>query len=329
MAWEKETLQFSVVVCTFNRLSLLKESIESLLAQDFRVSSFQIIIVDNNSSDGTRDYAVALAEQGRVDYVFEQSQGLARARNSALQVARGRYIAYFDDDAKAPANWLSVAQSIVETEAAPGIFGGPYYPFYQEAKPRWFKDRYGSRSFGESPRYLEEGEYLSGSNIFIERRLLNELGAFATDLGMRGSELGYAEESELQHRYRQEKDPGRIFYHPELFVYHLVAKQKTTLSWTFRSMYSRGKARYRVLGDSAITPFKGPLGLGGTLAAMFARITLFLLELPFAFAARKRADYPFFQNYLFEKSSRHIFQLGALSARLKELTNPSGARAEQ
>ncbi len=149
----KKTL-FSIVICTHNRAELAQAAIQSVLQQDFPADLYELLIVDNASTDETAQMVQAFCERyPHARYVFEPKIGLSNARNRGWQEGRGEYIGYLDDDAKAGPHWLATAHQVAET-LRPLAFGGPYYPFYHSQKPAWFKDEYGSHTFGDQPRFL-------------------------------------------------------------------------------------------------------------------------------------------------------------------------------
>src|SRR5207302_9381358 len=90
---------YSVVVPTFNRARNISTILESLLAQDTDLP-YEIIVVDNNSSDETG--AVTRVHEARGDgklrYIFQREQGLSLARNAGIAAAKGEVIAFVDDD---------------------------------------------------------------------------------------------------------------------------------------------------------------------------------------------------------------------------------------
>src|SRR5215813_5826726 len=98
---------FSVVICTYNRLDHLVNSVESALHQTIDAANYEVIVVDNCSTDGTAEAIQKLiGEHPNLRYLYETRLGLANARNSGWQAAQGTYVAFLDDDAKAENNWL-------------------------------------------------------------------------------------------------------------------------------------------------------------------------------------------------------------------------------
>lgn len=86
----------SVIVTTFNRVALLAETVASILAQSY--TDFELIIVDNMSEDGTAEYVTALSDP-RIRYFRNPNHGVIAAnRNFGIRQAKGRYIAFCDDD---------------------------------------------------------------------------------------------------------------------------------------------------------------------------------------------------------------------------------------
>ena len=110
-------------------------------------------------------------------------QGLSHARNRGWKEAKGKYVGYIDDDAKAPPQWVSVAQKVIEN-MKPAAFGGGYRAYYDSPKPNWWKDEYRSHIPGKEARILEEDKYLSGGNLFFRLSLLQKLGGFDPNFGM-------------------------------------------------------------------------------------------------------------------------------------------------
>lgn len=152
----------SVILCTYNRADLLATALQTLCEQSLDKREYEVIVVDNNSADETRQVAEAFCrDYANVRYVFETRQGLSHARNRGWREARGEYVAYTDDDCKLPSQWLAVAKQVIE-EISPGVLGGPYFAFYNTPKPRWFKDSYGSRDLGDQARALTTSEFLVG-----------------------------------------------------------------------------------------------------------------------------------------------------------------------
>lgn len=287
---------------------MLKRALESLVRQTLDKTLYEIIVVDNNSSDNTRLEVERFSNVDAVRYVFEKQQGLSYARNRGWQEARGEYIAYIDDDCTVPSQWLAVANEIID-KLTPGMFGGPYLASYDAPKPKWFKDSYGSHVQGNKARFLAKHEYLDGGNMFIRQSLLEKAGGFDVAWGMSGNKLGYAEETVLQNLIRSTMPEERIYYDPSLEVYHLVHSDKMSLRWRFIHCFIDGRYSSRVWPQYHISPIWIISRTMQQLAALVSDLTLKMV-----FRDRKR--YPFPQNFLFEEAFRHVQALGTLYEQL-------------
>lgn len=297
----------SVVICTYNRADLLRGVLQSLCTQILESSRYEVVVVDNNSTDGT----CAVAREFRLRYpnvshYVEQQQGLSHARNLGLEVARGEFVAYIDDDARVPERYLAVAEEVIQC-LGPAVFGGPYFAFYNSSsKPRWFKDAYGSHFQGEEARILGPNEFLHGGNFIIRRSLAQKLGGFNPTLGMSGRRIAYGEETALIQAMRASMPEEIIYYEPRLYVYHLVSPWKMTIRGAMRQRFADGRYSYRVFrGDHAQVRRKFLLLLE-TLGALI----VFCADFAWALVGRNRCRYPYVQNYLYEHSLRYIRILG-------------------
>jgi len=300
--------RISVVVCTYNRAGLLRGLLPTLCEQSADPSDYEVIVVDNNSSDRTPDVVTGFCSRFRnVHYVCESRRGLSHARNRGWRESRGRYVAYVDDDARVPQTWIASATKVIDA-VDPAVVGGPYYPFYDSPKPKWFKDAYASSALGNKARVLDAFEFLSGSNFMVRREVLERLGGFDPRLGMAGSTVGYGEETELQKRMRREMPGEAIHYEPALYVRHRVSADKMTMRWMARHYFVAGRFVYHVFG-----PMRGCGEGGWALCREAARaLGAFSTELARAVLWRDRRRYPYFQNHLCERVLPHLETLGRI-----------------
>ncbi|MDT8273374.1 MAG: glycosyltransferase family 2 protein [Desulfomonilia bacterium] len=239
----ENTLRLSVIVCTYNRASILMECLESLANQSAAPKDYEVIVVDNNSTDDTRAQVfqfVSTRENFRL--VAESQQGLSSARNRGWHEAKAEWIAYIDDDALAPGNFVERILFIIDTSDF-DCFGGRYVPWYKYGKPGWYRDEYGSSSIDQSHVGILGRGSLSGGVMVIRKSVLNHLDGFPPFLGMNGDIISYGEETYLQSRI---SDEGyRIGYDPDLVIEHLVPIHKTHVTWLLSSAFRRGKVSWK------------------------------------------------------------------------------------
>jgi glucosyl-dolichyl phosphate glucuronosyltransferase len=314
-------ISISVVVCTYNRADLLRTALESLCNQDIDRSLYEIIIVDNNSTDDTRSVVEGFTDHGNVQYIFEKKPGPSHARNAGWKQARGEYVGFFDDDAKAPENWLTVADRIIR-DTSPDIFGGPYFPYYTSERPAWFKEEYESFRPWSEPRILAVTEHLCGTNIFFRRSLLEMSGGFDAMLGPHGDVMGYGEETALMITIRNRKPDAEVLYDPALYVFHLVRPDKMKIGWILHNLFIAGQYfNYVLLGRNTTLLQKGK-----ALVRFFIFATLIPADCVYGLIFRKRARYPYFYNYFYEHTSFYVRGLGVSYERIAQRIRKRNSR---
>lgn len=240
----------SIVICTYNRMDMLLHVLKSLLTQHEKTDLFNIIVVDNNSSDNTKELVKEYQVQMRnLEYIFENTQGLSHARNRGCNESQSLYIAYLDDDAKAPPEYVSRCLSIIRNYE-PDIFGGPILPFFTDKKPSWFRDEYEIRQYASKTGFSNDCQ-ISGSNFVIKRSILIDLGLFDTDLGMKGEINAYGEERKILEEYRRiwKKASQKVYYDLDLYVFHHVPAYKMNLFYMIKRKYAGGKTVLRILKE--------------------------------------------------------------------------------
>jgi glucosyl-dolichyl phosphate glucuronosyltransferase len=228
----------SIIICTYNRLPLLKKMIDSIRPQLPADYPLEVLIVDNNSSDGTADYVRGLRLQDETfQYVLETKQGLSHARNGGASAAKHDFLFYADDDAFLSPGFL---RNMGEALGAhdPDMFGGPVFPDYVDPKPDWFPESLEIRRKAET-----SGVYthvtLSGSSFGIRRSVLQRIGGFNPQFGMTGKRPGMLEERLAIEAYRRITPPAeqKVYYSVESFVYHYTPASRMRLGFQLRRIY--------------------------------------------------------------------------------------------
>jgi glycosyltransferase involved in cell wall biosynthesis len=270
----------TIAICTYNHKELAVRALRSALEQVPPGISVEILVVDNNSNDGTKraceDVLSGGAASARV--VVEENVGLSHARNRAYLDASGEYVAYIDDDAYLGDEWVDRALSIID-KLRPDVFGGSILPFYDDDKPKWVTDDIATRRLAVEAREMVFGETLSGSNMVFRGALLRTSGGFLPDYGMSGAKVNVGEETELQMRLWASDAASRWYFDPALAVYHLFATSKTHPRYRLRRSYAEGKA-YAMLSLSLSGESRLVFAAKATAKAM-ARVAIAIAKLPF------------------------------------------------
>ena len=232
----------SVVICTYNREDLIVGCLDSLKNQSADYSMFEVLVIDNNSTDKTYKLVENFAHLPNLRLVLERNQGLSNTRNRGIKEARFEYIAFLDDDARAHPDYIKNARRLIlHPDRLIDCLGGPILPFYTTPKPDWFKDKYETRRLGAREEFLIIGQSFSGSNMIWRRNLLNELGGFDPDFEVTGNNLILGEETALFDQLWKTRKPVLLFS-PNLLVFHWVSPDKFNIKYRIKRALAIGQA---------------------------------------------------------------------------------------
>jgi glycosyltransferase involved in cell wall biosynthesis len=236
-------MKLSIIICTYNRIELLKKVLDTLTKQIVS-KPFELLVINNNSTDNTESVVLELVkENNQVKYFNEANQGLSFARNHGVRQSIGEWVLFIDDDAL-PEDDLFDKLNPYLTQTNHLIVGGHYSAWYYYGKKKWSKDKYYSNYPTITKKTFCNGNnFLSGGILLIHKSIFLKVGYFDTELGMIGNKIGYSEETEFQLRLR--KTEVQLLYDPEIKVRHVVAKQKLHLKWFFISKKSLADALYK------------------------------------------------------------------------------------
>jgi glycosyltransferase involved in cell wall biosynthesis len=284
---------FSVVICSYNRREHVLASVESALGQTLSSDLYEVIVVDNCSTDGTAEAIAGLVDHHHnLRYIYEARLGLGTARNTGWRAGHGTYVAFLDDDARAENNWLETAQGLIERNPLNlRCVGGPIHPFYTSPTPDWWLDSYEIRTRGDVQRHLRQGESFSGSNMIWLKDALELYGGFDESAGMKGTRLGMGEETALFRDVWEGEEAPVFLYSPDLRVYHWVPPEKMTMGYILKRAAANGQFE----ADFALAHNAHRAGrlrlVGATLRTLAVEVPTVLL---------KRRHYRTTQNWYFE-----------------------------
>jgi glucosyl-dolichyl phosphate glucuronosyltransferase len=247
-------LKISVVICTYNRANILGVAVESVAVQSLPESlTWEIVVVDNNSSDQTRQVVESLQRRypDRIRYVFEPQQGISHARNAGIREARGEIIAYIDDDETASMDWLQNLTANLHTGEWAGA-GGRIIPQLNFSLPDWLsmKSRIAIGPLVAFDRGLEAGQLKDppfSANMAFSKAVFDQFGGFRTDLGRIGKSMISNEDTEFGRRVMA---AGlRLRYEPSALTYHPVEQSRLKKKYFLEWWYYKGRSDVRELGN--------------------------------------------------------------------------------
>jgi glycosyltransferase involved in cell wall biosynthesis len=215
--------EISVVVCTQNRASMLRGALASLYDLAAEGFGYEIVVVDNGSTDETQQVIAAAAAQARhpLRGIYEAEKGIVPARNRGIREAQGRWIAFFDDDQLAEPRWLAeLYRGALEKRCR--VVGGAVELLFPQACTRRLDPTVrmllGEAKHGEQP--LPYGGRLTPGcgNLMIERTVFDEVGVFLRTVSGRG------EDTDLFSRIERAGISG--WYFPSAIVQHITPPER-------------------------------------------------------------------------------------------------------
>ncbi|NEQ04736.1 MAG: glycosyltransferase family 2 protein [Moorea sp. SIO4E2] len=224
----------SAIICTHNREQYLGAAIDSVLQQDF--ADYEVIVVDNASSDRTRNIVDQRLDNSRLNYVYEPVLGLSVARNTGAATARAAILAYLDDDAVATPRWLKTIYEAYQSNEKLAIAGGKVTLLWPDGitSPSWLSPdlagNLGAYDLGDSLIQIQNpGLTPRGLNYSIRRTFLEKIGGFDVNLGRVGKNLLSNEELHMTELALQ--DGWQVAYLPDALVAHNVAPERINKRW--------------------------------------------------------------------------------------------------
>ncbi len=205
----------SAIICTRNRAASLERTLQTMVKLDLAgITEFELVIVDNGSSDATRSVIEAFEADAPfpIRYLSELRPGLSAARNSGLAMAGGALILLTDDDCLVPANWAQVGVGLLELEPLQVIGGRVdlHNPAHLQVSIR-------TGLVGKTASPVEVFGFVIGANMAFGRAVVDKIGLFDVRLGA-GTRLHAAEDTEFAYRALINGIPVR--YDPSFVVRH-------------------------------------------------------------------------------------------------------------
>ena len=237
----------SVCICTYNRCQRLRSALESVLGQQADRVRFEVIVVDNNSTDETKQVVDSLVRLGHsnLQYVFEGRQGLSYARNAAVALAGSPLVAFTDDDVRVAPDWVSTIKRVFDEHPEAAWLGGKVLPCWPSPPPLWLTpEQWGPLALadhGDLPFYTSDRRQtpLVGANLAVRRDVLAQCGGFAPRLQRVQDSIGSMEDHELQMRLWRANRKG--LYVPELVVFSDVAADRLLKKYHRRWHFGHGR----------------------------------------------------------------------------------------
>jgi len=248
-------LDATVLIPTYNRAALLDETLRYLRRVEVNPARrWEVIVVDNNSTDDTRVVVERQAGDFQVPlrYLHEPQQGRSCALNAGIAAARGDIVVMTDDDVRVDEGWLEAACSALLEPEDPAVAyaGGPVVPIWETAPPDWLDltrgDLWGTiaiQDHGSRPFVYDDAQKVPlGANMAARRSLFDRVGGFRTDLGRSAGRVVMGQEvPELLMRARTAGMRG--LYVPAMRVQHHIPARRLERKYFRRWWFGKGVSR--------------------------------------------------------------------------------------
>ncbi len=242
----------SIIIPTFNRADSLAIAIKSFVAQKFPSDKFEILVVDNDSTDNTKqivEMAIANQTEHHIHYIYEPEPGLLSGRHRGAIDAKGNILIFVDDDIQADVNWLkAIESSFIDTSVQ--IVGGRNLPNYEVEPPEWLEWFWQSHpygqicgqlsllDFGEQVREIDPN-YVWGLNFSIRKKALFELRGFHPDSIPKHLQH-FQGDGESGLTLKAKKLGYKAIYQPRALVFHQVPKERMTYEYFEQRCFFQG-----------------------------------------------------------------------------------------
>jgi len=244
-------IDISIIVPTLNRSAFLKEALQSILNQDFPKHRYEIIVIDNGSTDETKPVFDSLqkANEVQMSYFAEVKPGLHIGRHRGAKEARADILVFVDDDVIAIPSWLSCIWEAFQGSDAV-LVGGNNLPDYECDPPGWLHHLWIQCQYGKYLSLLSlihfnigyqeiPPWFIYGCNFSISRKILFEAGGFHPD-GMPTELIRYRGDGESHVSHFIAKHHLKAYFHPGATLYHRVPSSRMTREYFCRRSFYQG-----------------------------------------------------------------------------------------
>ena len=225
----------SIIICTYNRKEYLPKCLLHLKEQNCKASEFEIVIINNNSTDDTDQICKEFYDSNpnlNITYAIEENPGLSHARNRGITEAKGELFCFIDDDGYAIPEYVSIISDFgMNPEYNEYMaFGGKVIPCYNPGKnPQWISPYISGLvsevNLGDKVKPFTK-KYPAGCNMIFRKSFFERHGGFNTDLHTRGDDKYIF--------YKLKEEGYKILYIPQLEVQHFIDDYRLEKSFIIR-----------------------------------------------------------------------------------------------
>lgn len=296
------SFDYTVAICTHNHANKLLDTLQAIETLDEPDSPWELLVIDNASTDGTADAIKAFllsSRLGSVRVVYESKLGVANARNRAICEAHGQYVIFIDDDETPDRAWLVTMVRAIRQWKPDAIGGRIEVDFRSDNRPKWLSDELlgflGGLNHGTDECRLKsiDTKIFTGNSAF-KKSSVEEIGYFDAELGRRGSRNHGGEDTDMY--IRLIRGDYEVIWLPTAVIYHRIEKEKLKRRYFLELHYRQGFQEGRTArGLSSRIP---PVYLFGQLYRAFSAVIRQWLKDGIDSTIRKQMNVAYFLGYI-------------------------------
>lgn len=233
-------IKFSIIICVFNAVPRLQKTLEHLASIEYPSDFMEVIIVDNNSSDGSAEFAEKIWNSCNpsvsLKIVRETQQGLSSARKRGIFESRFDYLVFCDDDNWLDSQYLMIANDTLSNNKSIGVLGGQGLPVTDaDGFPNWFYTYSGGYAVGVQA--MKSGDisgrgFVWGAGAVMRRDLLVAIFSAGYELllsGRIGEKLAAGDDCEMCKWFLLAN--YRLWYEENMIFRHFISRERLTTDY--------------------------------------------------------------------------------------------------
>jgi glycosyltransferase involved in cell wall biosynthesis len=276
--------RLSIIIPTYNRAYYLKNLILKIINDNLNTLDFEILVIDNNSSDNTKEVVLECKKQfsTEIKYFFEPKQGLHEGRHRGLRESNSDILIFIDDDIEPNKLWLtSIFNAFKNPEVV--LVGGRVIPKFKNNYPKWMKHFWdldsrdeqtlGTLSLVDLGNEIKEisPHFVFGCNFAVRKNLLLETSGFHPD-GFPEKLIMYRGDGETFVSEYISIKGYKTLYTPDAMIYHIIPTSRCTIKYFCKRAFNQG------ISDSYTQIRSGIISTNPELLKLIIRSLLYITK---------------------------------------------------
>jgi GT2 family glycosyltransferase len=266
----------TVFIATRNGTRTLPGVLETFTQLQVPAGGWKLVIIDNGSTDQTRNTVLSFQDRLPLKYLFEGSLGKNIALNSGLAELEGDLAVFSDDDVLPSPDWLVQLRSAADTHTEFAMFGGVVLPRWETDPPEWLQWAPPGPTFTITDPDLAEGPVEAGSlygpNMAVRAEVFRQGARFDPSIGPQGT--NYPMGSETEFVLRMQRQGHKAWHVHQAVVQHCIRDFQMEQSWVLKRAIRFGRGRARLQVETEPYPIGFPFYLVPRVCKRWLRIAM-------------------------------------------------------